>query len=410
MLMTTLASRNILRQRRRSLLTLLSMGGGCFLLCVMISMTEGSYSNMINLFTSDHTGHVQIHKGNYLQRPSLYKTIKPIDGLIAELETDSRVASIAPRIFGPSLAYGKNKTFPAQVIGIDPQRESQTTHLQAKVNVGEYLTNDTHQSGYFPAMIGFTLAQNLHLNLGDELVLISQGIEGSIANDIFLITAIVGTADSAERMNVYISLPAIYNFLSIDPANAAHELAIALQHQKQAIVFAQDWQKKFSEKDLSVDPWQIVETAFYNGMQADKKSNYVSLAVIIFIVSIGVLNTVLMGTLERTREFGVLKAIGTRPVEIFKLIMLESSFLSVASCIIGMLAAMPVVWWLSHVGLTLPEPIDMGGMKFETMRGELNAFSFFTPILVVLTSTLLVSLYPAIRAARISPLQALQAA
>ena len=409
MLMIKLAFRNILRNRRRSLLTILSMGGGCFLLCVMISMTEGSYSNMINLFTGDSTGHVQVHKGNYLQRPSLYKTIKHIDDVIKLLEQDERIVSIAPRIFAPSLAYGKDKTYPAQVIGIDPKREATTTHLASKIKQGQYIGNGQTPAGYFPAMIGYTLAKNLHVGVGDELVLISQGIDGSIANDIFKISAIVGTADSIERMNIYVSLPAIYSFLSIHSENVAHELAIALTHQKDARDFARLWQEKLQTDDLSIDPWQVVETAFYNGMQADKQGNYVSLAVIIFIVSIGVLNTVLMGTLERTREFGVLKAIGTKPAVIFTLIMLESTFLALASCIVGMLAAMPVVLWLSQVGLTLPEPIDMGGMKFETMLGELNAFSLFTPIFVILISTLLVSLYPAIRAAKISPLQALQA-
>ena len=412
MLTMKLAFRNILRNRRRSLLTILSMGGGCFLLCAMISMTEGSYSNMIDLFTGDHTGHVQVHKGNYLQRPSLYKTIHDVDTLMQQLQQDPRVVAIAPRVFAPSLAYGKNKTFPAQVIGIDPKREAAAMHLENKVQApGQYLSNGKTSEGYFPAMIGTTLAQNLNLQLDDELVLISQGIDGSIAKDVFIITAIVGTPDSSERMNIYITLPAINSFLSIGSGSSyqVHELAIALQQQSQAMVFATQWQEKLGKDDLSVDPWQVVETAFYNGMQADKQGNYVSLGVLIFIVSIGVLNTVLMGTLERTREFGVLKAVGTRPLAIFRLIMLESSLLALASCVVGMMLAMPVVGWLSAIGLRLPEPIDMGGMKFEVMLGELNPFSFFTPIIVVLASTLLVSLYPAIRAARISPLQALQA-
>jgi putative ABC transport system permease protein len=74
MLVTKLALRNILRNRRRSILTILSMGSGYLLLSFMLAMSEGSYNNIIELFTRDHTGHVQIHQGNYLQRPSLYKT------------------------------------------------------------------------------------------------------------------------------------------------------------------------------------------------------------------------------------------------------------------------------------------------------------------------------------------------
>lgn len=422
MLVITLALRNILRNRRRSILTILSMGGGYLLLSFMMAMTEGSYSNMIDLFTRDHTGHIQIHHSNYLDRPSLYKTINHSSELINELQKSSIIKGIAPRVYAPSLAYGKDKTFPASVIGIEPSLEADTTYLKNKVKQGEYLTNGMTPKGYFPAMIGHTLAKNLHLEIGDELVLISQGIDGSIANDIFEISAIVGTSESYERMNVYLSIDAIHQFLSM--GDQVHELAIRLSHQDEARPYAQQLQAQFNQhsssenghnvlnnsSDLNAKPWQVVEEAFYKGMQADKQGNYLSMGILIFIVSIGVLNTILMGILERTREFGVLKAIGTRPMAVFRLIMLESFLLAVASCLFGLIFALPANLWLSRVGITLPEPIDMGGIAFETMLGEISMFSMGVPALVVIGSTLLVSLIPGIRASRISPLQALQAA
>jgi len=411
MLILKLAFRNILRNRRRSLLTLLSMGGGFFLLCLTLSMSEGSYSNIINIFTQDHTGHVQIHKENYLERPSLYKTINHADVLIDELEQQKGVIGVAPRIYGPSLAYGKNKTFPAQVIGIDPLREDNATRLEKKVKMGHYITKQLSRDGYFPAMIGYSLAKNLQLTIGDELVLISQGIDGSIANDIFEITAIVGDESSYERMNVYISLSAMREFLSmqVGELSKVHEIAIVLANQSQARNFALKTQQQLDDTHLTVQPWQVVESSFYNSMQADKKGSYVSMGIIIFIVSIGVLNTILMGTLERTREFGVLKAIGTRPFAIFNLIMLESFVLAIIACLIGVALALPVCLWLASSGIPMPEPIDMGGIIFDTMLGEVSWFVVLLPAVVVILSTLVVSFIPAIRAAKISPLKALQA-
>jgi len=390
------------------------MGGGFFLLCLTLSMSEGSYSNIINIFTQDHTGHVQIHKENYLERPSLYKTINHADEIITQLEQQPLVLGVAPRIYSPSLAYGKNKTFPAQVIGIDPEREAKTTRLENKVNEGQYLkrqlANKISKDAYFPAMIGFSLAKNLQLSIGDELVLISQGIDGSIANDIFEVVAIVGDAGSYERMNVYISLPAIREFLSMaGDTSKVHELTLILSSQNQAREFAAKTQSTLKNENLSVDPWQVVESSFYNSMQADKKGSYVSMGIIIFIVSIGVLNTILMGTMERTREFGVLKAIGTRPLAVFTLIMLESFVLAIISCLIGLLLALPVCFWLASVGISMPEPIDMGGIIFDTMLGEVSWFVVLLPSIVVISSTLIVSFIPAIRAAKISPLKALQA-
>ncbi len=402
-----LALRNIMRNRRRSILTVLSMGGGYFLMSIMLSVSEGSYSNIIDLFTRDHTGHVQIHKDNYLDRPSLYKTINNPDVLIEKIKQYPQVISVAPRIYAPSLAYAGNKTFPANVVGIDPILESATSYLKNKVKQGVYLSDKLTDSGFYPAMVGRALASNLKLDVGDELVLISQGIDGSIANDIFEVVALVGTAESYERMNVYLSLQGIRQFLSM--SEKVHELVIVLQNQALSRSFARQLQNTLQNKKLQVMPWQQVEASFYKSMQADKKGSYISLGIIIFIVSIGVLNTVLMGTLERTREFGVLKAIGTQPIAIFRLIMLESLIVSIISCVLGVIIALPVNYWLIVTGIALPEPIDMGGISFVAMTGEISWFSMGIPALVVVTSTLLVSLYPGLRAARISPLQALQA-
>lgn len=408
LLLPKLAIRNILRNRRRSVLTLLSMGGGYALLSFMLSMSEGSYNNMIDLFTRDHTGHVQIHHGNYLQRPSLYKTLRNTNKLIEQIKNMSEVKGVAPRIFGPALAYGKEKTYPANVIGIAPELEASTTLLKNKLVRGTYLTDGMTANGAFPAMMGFSLAKNLHLSVGDELVLISQGIDGSIANDVFEVTAIVGTQDSYERMNVYLSLTAMRQFLSM-AEDEVHELAISLKHQTLAQTFSQQLITELKQAELSIAPWQVIEQSFYNSMQADKKGNYVSMTVLIFIVSIGVLNTILMAILERTREFGVLRAVGTRPTFIFRLIMMESLLLSLTSCILGLFIAFPANYWLTHSGITMPTPLDMGGIAFDKLLGEISWFVMGVPALVIITSTLVISIFPAWRAARISPLQALRA-
>ncbi len=385
------------------------MGGGYFLLSAMGAMTEGSYSNMIDIFTRDHTGHVQIHQGNYLHRPSLYKTLNNPNELIKALEDMPQVVAAAPRIYAPSLAYGKQKSYPANVVGIDPALEANTSLLKQKLSAGQYLTKGMNPDGYFSAMLGATLAKNLKLNIGDELILISQGIDGSIANDIFMVSGIVGNKNSFEALNVYLSLDAMASFLSMH--NRVHELTIRLQSQEMARDFAshaKELKPILGQNEISIDPWQVVESSFYHGMQADKKGNYVSMGVIIFIVAIGVLNTILMGTLERTHEFGVLKAIGTRPMGVFNLIMIESGILAGLSCLLGAICVLPLNYWMANTGIQMPEAIDMGGIAFDVLRGEISWFSMGMPALVVMFSTLAVSIVPAIRAANISPVQAMR--
>lgn len=406
-----LAFRNILRQRRRSVLTLLSMGGGYLLLCLSLSLSEGSYNHIIDVFTRDHTGHIQIHAAGYLDRPSLYKRAEQLDQWLPELVKRFDIKAVAPRLYSPALAYGENKTAPASVIGIDPQQEAQTTLLHDKVQQGKWLSDQADAGGYWPAMLGYSIAQTLKLAVGDELVLISQGADGSIANDVFRVAAIVGTEDSTERMNVYLPLTAMRQFISLP--RGVHELALLVDNpgaaQKKARLLQQYLDQQVPQLGLQVQPWQEVERSFYHGMQADKQGNYVSMGIIMFIVSIGVLNTVLMSTLERTREFGVLKAIGTRPSLLFAMIQLEASMLALLGCAIGVLLAIPINGYFVQHGIVLSQGFDMGGIRFDRLLGEFSWFTLGLPALVVTGSTLLVSVFPAWRAARLAPIAALQA-
>jgi putative ABC transport system permease protein len=159
--------------------------------------------------------------------------------------------------------------------------------------------------------------------------------------------------------------------------------------------------------DLTINPWPEVEATFYQSMQADKRGNRFTLLIVVFIVFIGVLNTVLMSVLERTREFGVLKAIGSRPSTIASLILFETMMLAGISIVIGGLLATPVIAWFAWRGIALPEPIDMGGIAFGFMTGEFSLAVFAWPALVVLLFAAAVSIPPGIRATRIAPTQAM---
>ena len=150
----------------------------------------------------------------------------------------------------------------------------------------------------------------------------------------------------------------------------------------------------------------MVESQFYSAMQADLKGNWLSIGIIALIVSIGVLNTVLMSVLERTREFGVLRSIGTNPWRIMLLIFLETTTLAILSCAIGFVFAVPLISWFAFIGIQMP-PIDVGGVMAESMIGEFSLFVFLAPLIIVVSAAALVSIPPGIRAIRITPVKAL---
>jgi len=408
MLLLSLAFRNILRQKRRSLLTILSMAGGYILCALSFSTTEGSYKNVINLFTLDHTGHIQIHKENYLRRQKIYTTIDDPKLISQLLDARSDIVSHTLRIYAPVLAYSDTGNSPAKLIGVDVDREKRTSRLKDKIQLGSYwstdLSADPSVEGYYPALIGRGIADTLNLSLGEELVLISQGADGSIANDIFRVQGIVGHKNSKDKSHIFIPLEAAQSFLTMQ--DRIHEISIQLDSPDAARKVAQSLQGELPE--LKVSPWQVVEDTFYKSMQSDKVGNSIGLLIIIFIVFIGVLNTVLMSVLERTREFGVLKAIGSRPGKIAQLISLETSLLAIISTGIGLVISIPIIAWFTFVGIALEQPIEFGGFMFSHMTGEFSIYVLGMPMVILISFALLVSIFPGIKAASISPTQAMR--
>ncbi len=403
MLILKLAFRNIFRQRRRSLLTVLSMSGGFVLYALIISVEEGSYNNAVNFFTQDHTGHIQIHKGNYRKRPKIYTTIDHPAQLSALLDANDRIHGHTFRVHAPALAYSETDNSPVQVIGVDLERDKTTSRLADKVAEGEYFDSGVSPEGYHSAMIGAGVSNNLDITIGDEIILLSQGADGSIANDLFIVAAIIGNKDSHDKGSVFLPLKSAQDFLGM--YGRVHEVSILLKDDTKARSMSASIQEQIP--DLTVEPWQIVESTFYKSMIADKEGANFMMTIIVFIVFIGVLNTVLMSVLERTREFGVLKAVGTRPRTIAWLITLETSLLSIISISIGLVISIPVTGWLTFVGFELPEPLDVGGISMSHMQGEMSFIVFSLPAITIFIFALLISIPTGLRAARILPTEAM---
>ena len=358
---------------------------------------------MIRIFTESHVGHVQIHLDDYLTRPKIYKSISDKDEIETILSADTRIIGFAPRIYSPALSFSEEDTAMVQLIGVDAKKETTVSRLREKIVTGSFFSSQGGENDRTQAMVGKGLAIKLGLNINDEFIVIGQGADGSIANDVFVVSAIIGKKSSGERMNVYLPLQALQEFLSMELS--VHEYSMLLEDVADSRSVAKDLQKKLPE--LVVSPWQEVEEMFYKSMEADKQGNWVFLVLLMIIVFIGVLNTVLMSVLERTREFGVLRAIGYRSGTLVNLIFMETVLLSMMSLILGVIIALPSIMWFSDTGFMMPEPMDMGGIEFQHFKGELTAQILFLPMGIILLFAALISLFPAIRAARLDPADAL---
>ena len=404
--MTTLkiAFRNIFRQKRRTILTALTMIVGFALSSVFIGWSDGAYSDIIAMFTQNRIGHIQVHRGGYLDKPSLYKTMSDYESIGQTIGSVKGVEAWTPRVYSAGLGSVGEKTTTVQIIGIDVGREIKATRFDKKIVDGWEISAQPARD----AVLGKGLARILSATVGGEIVIVSQGADGSIANELY---EIVGVAESGDditgRMACYLHIRDAQELLVLE--GRSHEIVVIVSNINDVLKITKTIEANLADSTLNVAPWHEVAKSFYRAMQADQQGDAIGRIIIMLIVAIGVLNTVLMSVLERTSEYGVLKAIGTKPRQIFWLVICEVLIIALGSIVVGAGLGASINHLLSIYGITMPEEFTYGGIKFQTMYAEVNARSLIIPAITVILSAGIVSIFPALKAARILPARAMRA-
>jgi len=398
-----IAFRNTLRQKRRSVLTALTMVGGFVLAAISIGWSDGTYNTIIDMFTRNRLGHIQVHRKGYLDKPSLYRTIDRYNKVGRQIENIKGVESWAPRLFAAGLASVKDKSSAVQIFGIDPEKEQKTTRFDRKISRGKSLSLKPHHE----AVLGRGLARVLGADLSQDIVIGSPAADGSIPNDLFTITGIASCGDAAkDRMALYLHLDEAQDLFVLP--DQVHEIAVVVKDLEQVSRITEQIRETLENPELEISPWQEFARSFYRAMKLDQEGMWIMIFVIILIVAVGVLNTVLMSVLERIREYGVQKAVGTRPRSIFWQVILEVNVIAGGSILAGALLSLLANHLLSINGIALPFSFSYGGVVFEKMYAEVNLRTIVIPAATVILSALIVSVFPAFRAGRINPAKAMR--
>ncbi len=402
-MMLKIAFRNIFRQKRRTILTALAMIVGFTLSSIVIGLSDGAYSNVIDMFTGNRIGHIQVHRAGYHDKPTLYNTISDYESIGKTIQNEVGVKAWTPRVYTGGLGSVNEKSTAVRIIGIDVARENIATHFNKKVIEGNTLSeNASHE-----IVIGEKLAKTLAATIGSKIVLFSQAADGSIANDAY---TIVGIADSGDeitnRIACYLHIDDVQELFVLE--GRVHEIVVIVSNINKVESISNAIKETLDDTSLEILPWYQVVKSFYDAMQKDKQGDAVARFIIVFIVAVGVLNTVLMSVMERTREYGVLKAVGTKPIQVFWLVIYEVVIISVGSIVIGAMLGVFFNYLLSVYGVSYAEGFTMAGVEFGKMYAEVNVACLMIPATTVFLSAVIVSLYPAIKAARIIPARAMR--
>jgi putative ABC transport system permease protein len=402
-----MAFRNIFRQKRRSLLTALTMFGGFILTAVAIGFSDGTFNGIVNLFTRSRLGHIQLHAQGYLKRPSLNQTISHYREIGRIIEKTEGVEAWAPRVYSSGLASVGERSVAVRIIGLDPVLENKATNFAQRVSRGR----DFSLAASREIILGAELAQSLGVSIGDEVVLVSQGADGSLSNDKYRVVGLIRTGDIlSDQTTIYLNLEDARDLLVLD--GKIHEMIVIARSLKKVTELTSVLHQRLAAYPIDIKPWQEFAPDFHRSMKANMKGHQVLLLALFIVVAIGVLNTALMAVLERRREFGVLKALGTRPRRIFSLILLEIQLLALMSVVLGVGFSLPINYYLSRHGLPITglisTPVTFGGMPFTNFTSEVNIQSFVIPAITVIVSVFLVAFFPALKASRTDPAQSMR--
>src|SRR6476620_3263971 len=399
----SLAWRNIWRNRSRSVVIIISVIIGLLAGIGVLSLYKGMMKSRVKTVIDSEMSHLQIHHPEF-KKDYTPGYIIPDTNLLNRLSFFPGVKIAAPRSVVQGMLVTPTGSTGVQINGIVPALEYKVSGLQKKIITGEGF----HAGKTNEILIGRKLSDKMKLKKGSKLVLSFTDSSGNIVSAAFRVTGIYQSGNTPlDELNVYVTLPALNQLLLI--GNAYHEVAIILDKDDILQQLLDSIRAAFPT--LQVEPWQDLSPETQLMVQTVDTYSYIIILIILVALAFGILNTMLMSVLERTREIGMMMALGTSRKRIFLLVWLETVLLTLAGIPFGLLIAYFITSYYQRHGL------DLSGMGKEMMA----SFGFDTMIypefpweklvfilFMVIGTAVLSCLIPSIKAIRMQPVDALR--
>ena len=401
-----LAWRNIWRQTRRSILTMMAIAFAAMLLVFMLSFQLGSYDEMINASVKLATGHLQVQAQGYHDNPKMRRVVENTPEVLAAIQRTPGVAAASPRSQSFVLAASGVRTRGVLVMGVDPQTEPGVSRLPALIRKGHYLDNTPDT-----VICGDLLAKRLKVDLGDELTLLGQGRDGSIAATVVTISGIFKSGiDAVDRATLQMPLSAFDSLFGMD--GAVHTVVATAETLKGTDGVKAQLKGTPALKHLAVLDWTELNPGLKQSIQMDLVGGVIMYVILIIVVAFSILNTFLMAVFERTREFGVMLAIGTTPGRLVKVILTESMLMTLMGISAGMILGAAATLYFQNVGIPMGgagELLAQFGISGK-LHPKLSVLSVLAGPALIAVITSVTALIPALRIPRLKPVEAMQMA
>ena len=410
-LLIMLAWRNLWRHRRRTLITLSSIAIGFGLAVLFIGLGDGSHNSMIRNAIKLGEGHVTVQPNDYLIAPANHKFIthgKSIANELGKLEIQGQVN---PRISLEVLASTANNSVGTALEGVANADDRRFAVLRQDLIQGDGDIFRMERG----VLIGEKLAKKLKAKIGSKIVIMAGKQGGDSQSQLARVAGVFQSGLNEIDSYVIVSnLQFARQFLigegGAEELEPVTRYAVFLDGPDSVTEWVDLLNTTFGKNNISVLDWQQMMPQLVQFIAIDDAGNYVFLVLILIMVVIGIINTVLMSVLERTKEFGLLRALGVNRTYLLLLVFCETLFLSMLSVFCGWIAGGSIHWWFSHYGIDFSELMstEMAGTHMDSIiYTELSLDRVIQLTCIILAATLITGIYPAIKAARVTPVEAL---
>ena len=396
--------RNIWRNPRRTIVIMIAVVIGIWNMIFLGALMRGVADQMVRNGIATLTGHIQVQHKGYRRDPVIENSIAEPKAVVEALESDLPPgANWAPRLRVNAIVSNARHSRGATLVGIDPQREAAVSFIGQVAIDGRYL----EAGDGLGIMIGRKMAENFETGLGRKLVLMAQDSSGEIASRAFRIAGIYrAELEATEAQFVFVTLPAAQEMLKLP--GGISEASILLASSSEAEEAADRLRSALPSDEYAVFTWQQLLPALFAVLKMYDVVILLWYLAVFIAMGFGIVNTTLMAVFERIREFGLMKALGMKPLWIVREVLVESVILLVMGMAAGNLLGFLSVLAL-HGGIDLSSLAL--GLEFAGMPRVVYPVIMYKDVasanLMVLLLGLLVSLYPAVKAARFTPVEAL---
>lgn len=404
MVIIIMAWRNIWRNKVRSLIITGSVAMGLLAGLFVLSLYKGMLTDRVNTVIREEVAHLQIHHSSFKEDYDPVFVIGDGQKILDRLAGMDAVETFTTRTIGQGMVATGTGSSGIEIVGVDPEKENTVSRLNAKIIEGDgFKVTKKNQ-----VIIGKKLADKMHLKISSKAILTFTDRESNIISSAFRVAAIYQThnAPRDERM-VFVRQGDLGPLLSVD--NGFHEIAVLLKSDEAIDAVSAKLKRAFPA--LKIETWKGLSPETKLMIDTTDQYSYIFIAIIMFALSFGIINSMLMAVLERSREIGMLLALGMNRMRVFTMILTETIFLTLSGTPAGILIAWAIVTFYNHYGLDIA---TVGGEAMSSFGFSTIIYPEFpwekmvTEMIIVVSAAFISSLFPAVKAIRLQPVEALQ--